>query len=324
MKKFSLGCLFAVILGSVIGVCPANAKPREVTFELSFSGRPEVHFENLGHDVVIYTTCDMENSQIHDLSSLSPKEQKKAAKSVTIKFTPDISDFFDETFRKYVRATGIEIGRDRSRDYCLKAKLREFKIYDNIGSAPCSVIIEWALYNSNNQIMVDGTAKGRYTFSVGGSIPDALDKAYSKALDNIDWQNIAWALNKDKEAENKRADQEAGKQVSGDGDTALEHTVIRWLIISTPAGADVSWRVVSSTPDVRNTNSTFVGTTPYESTESFDIRGLNYNNAGNVQIEVTCEKAGYVIQRKRFNLRQAVDQKEISAKFNLVKDNEEE
>ena len=82
----------------------------------------------------------------------------------------------------------------------------------------------------------------------------------------------------------------------------------------------MSWRVVSSTPDVANTNSNFVGTTPYESTESFDIRGLTYNNSGNVQIEVTCEKAGYLTQRKRFNLRQAIDQKEISAKFNLVKD----
>ncbi|MDE6742110.1 MAG: hypothetical protein K2J58_07245, partial [Muribaculaceae bacterium] len=98
------------------------------------------------------------------------------------------------------------------------------------------------------------------------------------------------------------------------------HTVIRWYIQSSPQGADVSWRVVSSTPDVANTNSNFVGTTPYESTESFDIRGLTYNNSGNVQIEVSCEKPGYLTQRKRFNLRQAIDQKEISAKFNLVKD----
>lgn len=32
------------------------------------------------------------------------------------------------------------------------------------------------------------------------------------------------------------------------------------------------------------------------------------------------EEAGYVTQRRRFNLRQAIDQKEISAKFNLVKE----
>lgn len=59
---------------------------------------------------------------------------------------------------------------------------------------------------------------------------------------------------------------------------------------------------------------------PYESTESFDIKGLTYNNSGNVQIEVTCERPGYLPQKKRFNLRQVIDQKEISAQFNLVKE----
>ena len=35
---------------------------------------------------------------------------------------------------------------------------------------------------------------------------------------------------------------------------------------------------------------------------------------------VTCEKAGYITQKKRFNILQAIDQKEISTKFNLVKE----
>ncbi|MDE6535115.1 MAG: hypothetical protein K2K82_03795 [Muribaculaceae bacterium] len=140
-------------------------------------------------------------------------------------------------------------------------------------------------------------------------------RAYAEALSKVNWDRIADCLRVA-----KTANQEKNAQVSGAGDTALEHTVIRWYIQSKPQGADVSWRVISSTPDVSNTNSSFVGTTPYESTEAFDIRGLTYNNAGNVQIEVTCEKDGYLPQRKRFNLRQAIDQKEISAKFNLVKD----
>lgn len=77
---------------------------------------------------------------------------------------------------------------------------------------------------------------------------------------------------------------------------------------------------MSSTPDVKNTNSNYVGSTPYESTESFDIKGLTYNNSDNVQIEVTCERPDYLPQKKRFNLRQVIDQKEISAQFNLVKE----
>ena len=113
---------------------------------------------------------------------------------------------------------------------------------------------------------------------------------------------------------------EANKQVAGDGNTALESTVIRWYLDSSPKGADVSMRIVSSTPEVKNTNQNYVGTTPYETTETFDVKGLTYNNSGNVQIEVTCEKAGYITQKKRFNVRQAIDQKEISTKFNLIKE----
>ncbi len=112
----------------------------------------------------------------------------------------------------------------------------------------------------------------------------------------------------------------ANKKVSGDGSTSLENTVIRWFIDSYPKGADVFTRVISSTPDVKNSNQNYVGTTPYETTEAFDIKGLSLNNAGDVQIEVTCEKPGYISQKKRFNVLQAIDQKEISTKFNLVKE----
>ena len=142
-----------------------------------------------------------------------------------------------------------------------------------------------------------------------------MNEAYANALEDVDWDRIAFFLTK-----SSTAALEGNKQVSGDGDTALESTVIRWFIDSSPKGADVSIRVVSSTPEVKNTNSNYVGSTPYETTETFDIKGLTFNNSGNVQIEVSCEKAGYVTQRRRFNLRQAIDQKEISAKFNLVKE----
>ena len=109
-------------------------------------------------------------------------------------------------------------------------------------------------------------------------------------------------------------------KVKGDGSTKLENTVIRWYIESTPRGADVFTRVISSTNDVKNSNQNYVGSTPYETTEAFDIKGLSLKNAGDVQIEVTCEKAGYITQKKRFNILQAIDQKEISTKFNLVKE----
>ena len=59
-------------------------------------------------------------------------------------------------------------------------------------------------------------------------------------------------------------------------------------------------------------------TTPYEETRAFNILGLTYENSTNVQIEIKLEKSGYETQVKRFNVRQAIDQQEISSFFELV------
>ena len=96
--------------------------------------------------------------------------------------------------------------------------------------------------------------------------------------------------------------------------------IIRWYITSSPQGADLTQRIISSTSNVKNTNSNYIGATPYESTESFDIKGMSYENSSLIQVELKCEKSGYIPQIKRFNLRQLLDQKEISVKFTLTKE----
>lgn len=114
---------------------------------------------------------------------------------------------------------------------------------------------------------------------------------------------------------------EARKTVSRDkpGQTALEQTIIRWSIDSDPQGARVFYRVLSSIPAVvKNTNETYLMTTPYEETRSFNILGLTYENSRDVQIEIKVVKTGYEAQVKRFNVRQAIDQQEISSFFMLV------
>jgi hypothetical protein len=118
---------------------------------------------------------------------------------------------------------------------------------------------------------------------------------------------------------------EATKMVSRDnpGGTALERTIIRWNFESDPRGARVFWRVISSIPDqVKNTNETYLTTTPYEETRSFNILGLTYENSRDVTIEVKVRRKGYFDQVKRYNVRQAIDQQEISGFFELVKDEE--
>lgn len=104
------------------------------------------------------------------------------------------------------------------------------------------------------------------------------------------------------------------------GQTTMESTIIRWYFESQPQGARIFWRVVSNCPDqVKNTNELWLGNTPFEETRSFNIPGLTYDNANDVQIEIKVRRTGYLDQTKRFNVRQALDQQEISSFFDMIK-----
>jgi len=105
------------------------------------------------------------------------------------------------------------------------------------------------------------------------------------------------------------------------GATALERSIIHWNFDSEPRGGRIFWRVISSIPDqVKNTNETYLTSTPYEETRAFNILGLTYENSRDITIEIKVTKTGYMDQVKRYNVRQAIDQQEISGFFELVKD----
>lgn len=142
--------------------------------------------------------------------------------------------------------------------------------------------------------------------------------AYTQSLEKINWHKIASFLKESSEPK-QQVNQES-KEVKGYGNTALENTIVRWDVQSRPAGADVFWRVVSKTPSVKSTNNKYLQTTPYEATKSLDIRGLSYENSGDVRVILRCEKEGYYPQEKEFNVRMIIDQEEISAFFRLVKE----
>lgn len=125
--------------------------------------------------------------------------------------------------------------------------------------------------------------------------------------------------------ENNDIDNYSNESVSRDnpGESKLEKTIIRWMIDSDPQGARIFWRVISSIPEeVKNTNESYLLTTPYEETRSFNILGLTYENSRDVQIEIKLMKPGFHTQVKRFNVRQAIDQQEISTFFQLVQKEE--
>lgn len=114
---------------------------------------------------------------------------------------------------------------------------------------------------------------------------------------------------------------QASARVSRDnpGSTSMEQSIIRWYFDSDPRGARVFYRVISNNPnEVKNTNETYLTNTPYEETKGFGIPGLTYENSRNVTVEIKISKKGYEDQVKRYNVRQALDQQEISGFFELV------
>lgn len=103
------------------------------------------------------------------------------------------------------------------------------------------------------------------------------------------------------------------------GATDMEKTILRWFFDSDPRGARVYYRVISNVPnEVKNTNETYLATTPFEETRGFNILGLTYDNSRNITVEIKVSKRGYEDQVKRFNVRQALDQQEISGFFEMV------
>lgn len=292
----------------VVSSCSLTKKiygiPDETTVTLKFDpGFVEKVFYNIEKPVKVQVNSSLNPEEFVDISGLPALTRKSMPRFV---FTPSLREAMQSGVSKQMQNMGFVISPKA--DHTLRIEMKSFR-------ATClsSTNIRWQI--SFAYRLVDEAGE---TILMGNTVSGAgasTELAFQEAMKQVQWDRIATPL-----TIAKTAAQEKNAQVTGNGDTALEHTVIRWYITSAPQGADVSWRVVSSTPDVANTNSNYVGNTPYESTESFDIKGLTYNNSGNVQIEVTCDRSGYMPQKKRFNLRQVIDQKEISAKFNLIKE----
>ncbi len=286
----------------------------DIRLNLAKDGEPN-RFVNLDYGIRLKVTDARASNKILNIYDASVTSTPRTT------IYPDVSSFVSESTRRYMRNMGFNLDADIATDYFLSITIKEYNI-SYLSGIGWSGLVQLGIEvhdNNRKQVYPNVTAAGRA--NVSGSSKNstlasqAINNAFVAALEDIDWDRIAFFL---KKADNPAL--EKNKQVTGEGNTALESTVIRWFIESSPRGADVYTRVVSSTSDVKNTNQNYVGTTPYETTETFDIKGLTFNNSGNVQIEVICEKSGYITQKKRFNLRQAIEQKEISTKFNLIKE----
>lgn len=320
MKTKITKLFLAAILGAfgifMCSACSSIAKIINQTVEVNLVFDAEEikpRFADLDYGLRVDVATSVANEDIIDKSEA---HSSSLAARTNYVVTPSLGTYLRESMPQYIRKIGIPYNSSMSNDYVLRVKVNRF-VYKVSQNATATVMLEYELEDAEGKkVIAPMTSSARvHIKSASELFVTTLERAYIKALNEMDWDRIASYLKIHASAKSEK-----NRAVEGSGNTALESTIIRWNIVSSPLGADVSWRVVSSTPDVKNTNSNYVGTTPYETTESFDIKGLTYNNSGNVQIEVSCEKPGYIMQKKRFNLRQAIDQKEISAKFNLVKD----
>lgn len=156
---------------------------------------------------------------------------------------------------------------------------------------------------------------------VFGGLPGmAIDAATGKMMKFSD-KLIDVTLTKDPEHDETMANAYPPELVtiSNEEATETDNTIIRWYIDSDPRGARVFYRVISNVPnEVKNTNESYMTTTPFEETRGFSIPGLTYQNSQNVTIEIKVSKRGFEDQVKRYNVRQALDQQEISGFFEMV------
>lgn len=107
-------------------------------------------------------------------------------------------------------------------------------------------------------------------------------------------------------------------------ETALEDTNIQWNFSSVPGDARIFWRVISNVPDqVKNTIERYLATLPYKDVRPLNIPGLTYENSSDVVIEIKIVRTGYNTQIKTYNVRQVINEKEISDFFELVKNDKE-
>ncbi len=311
----SLGLLFSSC--SMFKSTPAPA-PVVHNINLALTGSPQPNkYVKLDYGIRL---------NVKDARSNTNIVQKYDASATVLPRTnvnPTVMEFVPESMRRYMRTMGFGLDADVQTDYMMQVAVKEFHV-DYLSGVGWNgtVYMNVEVYNHDRElvypsVVVSGRANqaGSSTnFDVATSV---MNKAYFNALEDIDWDRIAFFLHR---ASSPKA--EANKEVTGQGNTALEHLTLHWNIDSRPQGADISWRVISSNPNVKNQNYKYLNTTPYESTETFDIKGLTYNNAGDVQIEIKCEKTGYYTQTKKFSVLSAIDEKDISAFFRLVKEEE--
>lgn len=313
MKKIVALILIGLLNSFCVVVSAKKPAPLRATINLALTSTPQSNkYVNLEYGIRLNVRDDRANTrltQIYDGSSTTTLPE--------IHSNPDVLEFVPESTRQYMRAMGFNLDADVATDYLLQLTIREFHVDYLSGVGWMGTIIFNVEVSDHDRTLVYPNVEIQGRASVQGNATNftaanmAINQAYANALADVDWDRIAFFLHKKEVNETIKNQKEQNER--------LVKAPIHWEIQSRPQGADIYWRVISSTDEVKNQNYKYLETTPFEATEPFDIKGLSYENSEYVQIEIRCEKDGYAVQKKRFNLNSILDEKEISVFFKLVK-----
>lgn len=317
-KDIFFVALIAMTLCSTSCASKRPVVPKTMNFNLALVSQPQGDkYANLDYGIRVNVQdvrADERIIHIYDAST---------TRIPATQINPSVSSFVPESVRRYMRTMGFNLDADPATDYLMQLDIKEFHVDYLSGIGWSGTVVMNLKVSDHNRTLVypsvevTGRANASGNFASNDAANNALNKAYANALADIDWDRIAFFLHRASSPK-----EEANKKVTGEGNTALEHLVIHWNVNSRPQGADVFWRVISQTPEVKNQNYKYLETTPYEGSETLNIKGLTYNNAGNVQIEIKCEKKGYYSQTKKLDILSLVDDNDVSYMFKLVQEDE--
>lgn len=272
------------------------------------SSAPVDKYPNLTYGVQLKFKDDRANQRLIQVYDASATSQP------SLSVNPTIQRFVPNAIRQYMSTMGFKMDSDPSSDYFMEVVLNEFRADYLSGIGWSGVVLMTVKVTDHEQktvfpaTEVEGRSNMYGSPYASGIVNYVINQAMSEALKDIEWDRIAFNLHKPK-VENKAASSE----------DKIRKTPIFWSIDSRPQGADVYWRVSSSTDDVKNQTSKYLGATLYEATDALNIKGLTLDNASEVDIVIKCEKDGYAPQTKKVNVSSALDEKEILMFFKLVK-----
>ena len=288
-----------------VPVQPQTPVPQAINLGL-LGNAPADKFANMAYGIRLLFRDDRANTnfiQVYDAGSQKPM--------VTV--NPSVPQFVPSAMRQYMSTMGFVMDSDPSTDYIMEVTLSEFHCDFLSGLGWTGVVMMNIKVLDHTQKLVYPSAEVVGRANQNGS-PTAvgignyvINQAMMNALKDIEWDRIAFYLHKPK------------SETKGNDEDKIKKTPIFWSIDSRPQGADIYWRVSSSTDAVKNQNSKYLGTTQYEATEALNIKGLTFENASEVEIVIKCEKEGYAPQTKKINASSALDEKEILMFFKLNK-----